>query len=70
MSNFSAISWREQDTFNEIRMSTFYLTNTFSFIVLVLAHWNNTTDAVCCWYMLYTSVIFCGHFILYFIAMV
>ena len=39
---FSAISWQELVTFDEmIVMSTLYYTNTLSLIFIVLAHWNN-----------------------------
>jgi hypothetical protein len=39
----SAISQREQVTFNEMMvMSTLFLTNTLSWIFIVLAHWNNS----------------------------
>jgi len=38
MSNFSAISWREQVTFDGmIMMSALYKTNTFKWIFIVLA---------------------------------
>jgi len=40
---FSAISWREQVTFNEIMMrSALFNTNTLSWIFIMLAHWNNS----------------------------
>jgi hypothetical protein len=44
MNNFSAISWWEQVTFNEriMIMSALYLTNMLSWIIKVLAHWNNS----------------------------
>jgi hypothetical protein len=40
MSNFSAISWREQVIFDEMMMmmSALYLTNSLSCIFIVLAH--------------------------------
>ena len=44
MSNISAISWREQATFDEMIISTFNYNSvlTSSWIFIVLAHWNNT----------------------------
>ena len=41
MSNFSAISCREQIIFDDI-MSVLYQTNTLRWIVIVLDHWNNS----------------------------
>ena len=41
MNSFSAISWREQVTFNEM-MSALYLTNTMSWDFIVLAHWKQS----------------------------
>jgi hypothetical protein len=43
ISNSPAISWREQITFDEMMMiSALCKTNTLSWIVIVLAHWNNS----------------------------
>jgi hypothetical protein len=42
MSNFPAISWREQVTFNEMVMSALYYTKTLKWIFIALALWNNS----------------------------
>ena len=43
MSTFSAISWREQVTFDEMKIKpTLYKTNTLSWIFVVLADLNNS----------------------------
>ena len=43
LSNFSAISWREQVIFNEMMMMfALFKINTLSWIFIVLAHWNNS----------------------------
>ena len=42
MSNYSAISWQEQTTFDEnMMMSALFWTNMLGWILLVLAHWIN-----------------------------
>jgi hypothetical protein len=43
LSNFSAISWRNQLIFKEMMMRfALYYTNTLSWIFPVIAHWNNS----------------------------
>jgi hypothetical protein len=43
LSNFSAISWREQVIFYEMMMMfALFKINTLSWIFIVLAHWNNS----------------------------
>ena len=40
--HYSAAAWREQTAFNAMIISTLYMTNTLSWIFIVLAHWNNS----------------------------
>jgi hypothetical protein len=45
--HFLAISWREQGTFDEMKMmSDSKYTNTLSWIFIVLAYWNNNSRVV------------------------
>jgi hypothetical protein len=48
MSSLLSTSWGKQDTFDEmIMMSALFLTNTLSWILIVLAHWNKSLPKTC-----------------------